>query len=199
MNQIDGEIWCIIDGHEEYMVSNLGRVKNHGIMVRKTSTGRIRKFDAKVLKPFYAKSTGYLRVMLEDRKKHSVHRLVAKAFCDGYSDDLVVNHKNGIRDDNRSENLEWITIGANISHAYTDLGKIGVCTGVFGFEHPASISYVAKNIKTEEEIFFPSGSDAAKAGFHSSGISHCVSGRVKTHKGHTWRYATEEEIREKMQ
>ena len=58
---------------------------------------------------------GYLRCTLyyycsSNRKTLIVHRLVAYMFKkEDYKEDLVVNHINHIRDDNRIENLEWIT------------------------------------------------------------------------------------------
>ncbi len=48
-----------------------------------------------------------------------VHRLVAMEYCDGYSDGMQVNHKNGIKNDNRAENLEWVTPIQNMKHAFS--------------------------------------------------------------------------------
>lgn len=66
---------------------------------------------------------GYLRVGLrrrgERQRPHLVHRLVAEAFVgERPSDRHFINHKNGIKSDNRPENLEWVTQSENQFHAY---------------------------------------------------------------------------------
>lgn len=103
MEGLKMEEWRKMPGYEEvYKVSSEGRVKN--------SYGHI-------LKPETARN-GYKRVTLYDRKKFQVHRLVALAFIPNPEDKDVVNHKNGIKDDNRVENLEWCTWSENSRHAY---------------------------------------------------------------------------------
>lgn len=49
---------------------------------------------------------------------YSVHRLVATAYIDNPELLDCVNHKNGIRNDNRADNLEWVTNSENVKHAW---------------------------------------------------------------------------------
>lgn len=72
-----------------------------------------------VLKPFYVK--GYASVKLSkgervDRVQHQIHRLVAIAFIPNPENKPQVNHINGIKSDNRVENLEWVTARENQTH-----------------------------------------------------------------------------------
>ena len=54
----------------------------------------------------------------DKRKNYKVHRLVAMFHLPDYSEDLQVNHKNGIKTDNRVENLEMVTNSENALHAW---------------------------------------------------------------------------------
>ena len=91
--------------YTRYEVSNQGRVRN-------AHTGQVLKQ--------YVMNRGYLEVLLSFKglhKHHLVHHLVATAFVEGWREGLEVNHKNGVKTDNRAENLEWVTSSENHQHA----------------------------------------------------------------------------------
>lgn len=69
----------------------------------------------------YLHNCGYWQVLLRKEgktKRFVIHRLVADAFIPNPLNLPQVNHKNGIKTDNRIENLEWVTEKQNINHAW---------------------------------------------------------------------------------
>lgn len=67
-----------------------------------------------------SRGDGYKLIGLHKNKKQylkSVHRLVAEAFVPNPNNYHIVNHINEIKDDNRAENLEWVTTQENVNHS----------------------------------------------------------------------------------
>lgn len=118
------EIWKEVNGYEGfYEVSSLGRVRSISCRIadKRCPNGKYHK--GRILKPGYTVN-GYLQVLLRANGKYKscrVHRLVAEAFIPNTENKSEVNHKNGVKTDNRLENLEWNTRSENAAHMYRKL------------------------------------------------------------------------------
>ena len=119
LSDLESEEWRPIIGFEQtHLVSSLGRVKRVAKTV-KTSDGKSWRLQEKIVTPRVS-NWGYVRVALVDGRKifyRSVHRLVAMAFVDGDST-LTVNHIDGNKQNNRYDNLEWVSLSENVRHAF---------------------------------------------------------------------------------
>ena len=123
---MEKERWKDIDGYEEkYRISSKGEV----FSLLRNRTLKTRKWGNSEYK---------IVGLYKDRKCHqiTIHRLVALNFLGKpkiiSSERIEVNHKNGIKTDNRVENLEWCTHGRNQSHAY----RTGLRPNFDGENHP---------------------------------------------------------------
>lgn len=110
------EIWKDVAGFEGiYQISSHGRLRsNKGMLVRK----------------LYITQLGYQCITLNRngrKKTFKIHRLVASAFIANPDNKKSVNHKDGNKLNNCTENLEWTTHAENIKHAY----EIGLMVSPF--------------------------------------------------------------------
>lgn len=126
------EIWKDIPGWEGlYQASSLGRIRKNAYQIP-LKNGKTRHARSRVLVANGVASNGYPTVGLykpgESVGSHTytVHSLIAKTFIPNPEKKPTVNHKNGIKTDNRVDNLEWATYSENNIHAYRVLNKGGV-------------------------------------------------------------------------
>lgn len=119
-------MWKKIKGYEGlYEINEAGQVKSiRRIQIRSNGSPII--ISEKIKKPYLNKS-GYVTIALiknNTTANRYLHRLIAEAFVPNPKRLNVVNHKNGIKSDNRIANLEWCTSSHNNLHAiHTRLRK----------------------------------------------------------------------------
>ena len=104
---------------------------------------------------------------------------------------MEVNHKNGVRHDNRADNLEWVTAAQNTAHAYQVLGRQASrsMTGRSGALSPNARPVESYDLVSGAVVArYPAAILAQKSGFSTSVITACVKGRRISHGGYGWRY-----------
>jgi hypothetical protein len=125
-----------------------------------SSLGRVRSFrydDPRILTPKFDKR-GYLKIHLRNNggiKSILLHRLVAFHFLPNPKELEVVNHKNGIKYDNRLENLEWMTNAENVWHAHRN--------GLWPHVPNPNYNRVGLVINTKTGVFYTTAKEAAIA------------------------------------
>lgn len=106
--------WKDIVGYEnEYQINQFGEIRTL------KNSPKLKKYD--VLKPQISKRNGYVYQMLYKNGKEKllrVHRLVAMAFLPNPNNLPQVNHKDGNKQNNSVDNLEWCEQSDNMKHAY---------------------------------------------------------------------------------
>lgn len=165
------ETWMDVYDFPRYQVSDQGKVRN-----KRTHKIKSAHYD----------NDGYLKVTLmniingnKKTSRKTVHRLVAESFLGGPHPDLQVNHKNGVKDDNRVVNLEWCTGSENVKHAYAT--GIRKPSGGRGTIRPVRV--------TELNTVYPNLHECAKAiGSNSGNLSHYLHENKDTIKGYHVEY-----------
>lgn len=116
------ETWKDVPGYEGlYQVSTLGQVKRLETIIKvRFKTKEAERIQPEKILVQYTREDHYPTVTLSKENKQwniSVHRLVSLTFLPNPENKKYINHKNGIKTDNRLENLEWCTASENAQHA----------------------------------------------------------------------------------
>lgn len=183
--------WVVCEDYPSYMINTKGEIKS--------------LLTNKILKPSKHKS-GYMLVGLRRdgvSKTVKVHRLLAKAFIPNPENKPHVDHINGVRDDNRLENLRWCTNQENQSFELARLNNSKALTG--RKQSPEAVAKRAKilqksigkkvNQYTLDGEFVASYNSFNEArrltGVWDASVRSCCMGRFKQAGGYIWRFATE--------
>lgn len=172
---MNNEVWKDIKGYEGfYQVSNLGRVKSN----------YNKKDNELTIKKTYVNDHGYEIVNLYNHiskkgYKCRVHRLVAEAFNKNEHGYNVVNHIDGNKLNNNSNNLEYCSVSDNVKHAYD-----------IGLRKTKSIIQFDKQNNIIKKWFNATDIEKTLNIWHSNVIKCCL-GKRKTAGGYVWKYESE--------
>lgn len=126
------ELWKDIAGFEGYYkISSRGRVKS----LRRARTSAHGGYSKTVILKTKGGCEDYVKVSLCKDKKcmyTSCHRLVALHFIPNPENKPQVNHKDGNRQNNNIDNLEWVTVKENVCYSFTmgwHVGNRGIKNG----------------------------------------------------------------------
>lgn len=148
------EEWLPVIGFEKlYMISNHGRLKALPKWRKNRFNGYISK--EKIIRPKFGPKS-YCQYQLSDNYSQKLMRrarLVAIHFIPNPENKEQVNHKDGNRENDYFENLEWVTQSENIQHSYDFLGRKAAYKGKFGRDHNQSIPVVAIKPDGTELLF----------------------------------------------
>ena len=169
---LENEIWKEINIENEdtsgYYISSLGRFKNK---------------KGVIMKDYKPHHSGYIYVRV-NIKKYALHRLVGLAFIKNVENKLIVNHIDGNKLNNKSDNLEWLTSSENNIHAH----KIGLTNG-----HKRKV--IQYNLEMTEIQNFNTIKEASeKLSISLSCIKDVLKGNQKSSKGFIFKYLEDKEI-----
>ena len=190
---MEKEIWKDIKGHKGlYQISNQGRVKSLSRTVMRKN-GIALSVRERILQVVVG-NHGYSEVNLSVEgagKTKRVARLVALHFIPNPENKRTVNHKNGIKTDNRAKKLEWMTDSENNLHAFKKLGrKAGKPNfGKFGEAHHSSKAVLQLDLGGNLVAEHGSQHEAEReTGINQTSISRVCLGQRRTAGGFIWKH-----------
>lgn len=188
--KLKNEEWKVIPDFDNiYYVSNYGRImrlRHFRISKRYNKNGKL--YTAKILKAC-KNGQGYINTQLRHLdssfETFKVHRLVAQAFIPNPENKPQINHKDGNKQNNRIDNLEWCTNGENGKHAWENglrRKNIGVLNK---FSIPINQYDLDGNLIKE---WYCINDISRELGISHGLITATCQGKQKTSHGFIWKY-----------
>lgn len=184
------EEWKDIKGYEgKYQVSNFGRVKS--LWFEHNTFNGIKKIQKEKILSQREDNLGYVSYGLFKNgkpKRVRAHKLVVEAFIGSIPKGLVVNHINGIKSDNRVENLEICTYSHNTKEAF----RLGIIK--YGFGELSHRAKIINQLDLENNVintFHGCYEAERETKISSASIYRCLKGKQKQAQGYMWEYAKE--------
>lgn len=175
------EIWKPVVWYEGlYEVSSAGNIRSIGRI------DRLGRYKPATLRKKQLCSSGYHFIQFSDRnaikKQILVHRVVASAFLESVEGKNEVNHKNGVKTDNRIENLEWVTRSQNNTHAI----RTGLRQKLIVCGSRNTNSTITEDVARKIKLLYPDFSYTELAAMY--GTTKAVVGSII--KGKTWKHVS---------
>lgn len=171
--------WVYIDGTDNYFVSSFGEVK-HNDYVRKPTKDK----------------DGYLQIgLIVNGKKttRKIHRLVAQAFIPNPDKKPQINHIDGNKQNNCSDNLEWVTNSENQYHKYRVMKYTDSLKTRMKKRANCGKGNMKKVLCIETGVEYDSARTASKSmGLHFTAVSSAIYSN-RTCGGHHWKYKEQED------
>lgn len=177
----DLETWKDVVGYEGfYQVSNKGRIRSVDRLVHSIKGERKTRLVRGEVKKPTIRPNGYLKVSLYKYGRSvtlEVQRVVASAFIPNPHNKEQVNHIDGVKTNNRVENLEWVTPRENTLHSVNVLHN--------GLKPVSQYDLNGNYIRS-----FCSAAEAERTtGVRRCSISNVICGRRNKAGGYIWKYA----------
>ncbi len=155
-----------------YEVSNMG-------VVRSLCRQNFKKEQSGFLRPSLDKDC-YLKVSFQSgnrRRDFRINRLVATVFIPNPGNLPIVDHLNGVRWDNRSDNLKWATQSENVLGSFRRGRVVGNKKAVYKCDEDGNV------IKR-----YPSILSTKEDGYNPRNVNKVVQGERPLHRGYVWKY-----------
>lgn len=186
------EIWKEVCGYEGlYEISSIGNFRSCDRVIK--NRNHHQKIKGRLRKTQICRTTGYYMVTLNKNGKctnTTIHRLMAEAFIPNPENKPFVDHINGIRSDNRIENLRWCTNQENLTFPIAAENRI-LCKQCLS----KKVAQMDKETGKIINVYRSTGEVQRQNGFHQQNIVRCCNGVKPSMYGYKWKYISEDEYR----